>query len=309
MAAALQHREISAVSIILPGLLAVMLIGLSAAQIGLFGNGVPSIEVSPPETITIAPREFSYRSHGEFYRNGIAVDGPMASVRRSAIEIMKYEVTAEDYARCVSDGACQPAEPEHPVSAANVPVTGVSMIDARAYASWLSESTGSNWLLPTDEQIAFAAGSRFPDDGFGVSADSKNPATRWLADYDRETARKAAANPIPQASGFFGENEYGLADFPGNVWEWTTTCNRRVNLDNPDDATEEDACGVYIAVGKHRSPMSFFIKNPKGGGCSVGAPPDNLGFRLIRDRNWYSPILQKIKRSLGVGAYQANGGQ
>lgn len=108
MAAALQHREISAVSIILPGLLAVMLIGLSAAQIGLFGNGVPSIEVSPPETITIAPREFSYRSHGEFYRNGIAVDGPMATVSRSAIEIMKYEVTAEDYARCVSDGACQP---------------------------------------------------------------------------------------------------------------------------------------------------------------------------------------------------------
>jgi formylglycine-generating enzyme required for sulfatase activity len=308
MAAALQHRENSAASIIMPVLLVVMLGGLSAAQIGLFGNGAPSIEVSPPETITIAPREFSYRSHGEFYRNGIAVDGPMATVNEPAIEIMKYEVTAEDYARCVSAGACQPAEPEHPVIAANVPVTGVSIIDARAYASWLSENTGSIWLLPTDEEMAFAAGSRFPDDGLGISADSKNPATRWLADYDRETARKAAANPIPQASGYFGENEFGLADFPGNVWEWTTTCNRAVNLDSPDDAANGDSCGVYLAVGKHRSPMSFFIRNPKGGGCSVGAPPDNLGFRLVRDGKWYAPNLQKIRRGLGVGEYRANGG-
>ncbi|MEK1886160.1 MAG: formylglycine-generating enzyme family protein [Phyllobacterium sp.] len=306
MAAALQHREIPAISIIIPGLLVAVLGGLSAAQIGLFENSASSIRMSEPRTVTIASRAFSYRSHGEFFKNGIAVDGPMVTITESALEIMKYGVTVNDYKRCVADGDCQPAAPEHQVTNGDVPVTGVSIEDARAYASWLSKATDFDWILPTDAQMAFAAGSRFPDDGLGVSADSKNPATRWLADYDRETARKASANPVPQASGYFGENEFGLADFPGNVWEWTTTCNRRVNLDNPDDAANGDSCGVYLAVGKHRSPMSFFVKNPKGGGCSVGAPPDNLGFRLIREGKRYASYLQKIKTSLGIGTHRAD---
>ncbi|PSH62000.1 nitrate reductase [Phyllobacterium brassicacearum] len=307
MAAALHHREISALSIFTPMLLVVALGGLSAAQIGLLGNNAPSMHVNPPETITVAPREFSYRSHGEFFRGAIAVDGPIMTVRASALEIMKYEVTSVDYARCVADGACQAAEPEHAVTDGKVAVTGVSIVDAQDYAAWLSNRTDATWTLPTDEQLAFAAGSRFPDDGLGDSADSRNPAIRWLADYDREAARKSAANPIPQVSGYFGENEFGLADFAGNVWEWTTTCNRRVNLDHPG-AADEDSCGVYLAVGKHRSPMSFFIRNPKGGGCSVGAPPENLGFRLVRDGNWYVPYLQWFKRTLGIGAVSGDAG-
>lgn len=308
MAAALQHHESPAVSIIVPLFLVVVLGGLSASQIGLFGNSAPSIQVGAPQTITVAPWVFSYRSHGEFFRGGIAVDGPIVTVSAPALEIMKYEVTSDDYARCVADSACQPAEPEHAVTDGNVAVTGVSIVDAQAYAAWLSQRTDASWTLPTDEQLAIAAGSRFPDDGLGDSADSKNPAIRWLADYDREAARKSSANPIPQASGYFGENEFGLADFSGNVWEWTTTCNRRVNLDHPG-AADEDSCGVYLTVGKHRSPMSFFIKNPKGGGCSVGAPPDNLGFRLVRDGNWYVPYLQKLRRSLGIDGVNGDAGE
>lgn len=307
MAAASQHRDISAVSIIVPLLLVIVLGGLNAARIGFFGNSASSIQASAPATITIAPREFSYRSHGEFFRGAIAVDGPMITVGASALEIMKYQVTAGDYARCVADGACQHAEPEHAVAGRDVAATGVSIVDALSYAAWLSERTDAVWSLPTDEQLAFAAGSRFPDDGFGDSAESNNPAIRWLADYERETARKSSRNPVPQVRGSFGENEYGLADFSGNVWEWTTTCNRRVNLDNVG-ASNEDSCGVYLVVGKHRSPMSFFIRNPKGGGCSVGAPPDNLGFRLVRDGNWYAPYLQQLKRSLGVGGLNGNVG-
>ena len=41
--------------------------------------------------------------------------------------------------------------------------------------------------------------------------------------------------------------------------------------------------------------MSAFIRNPKGGGCAVGVPPDNVGFRLIRDTHWYAPLLQKLR--------------
>ena len=44
-------------------------------------------------------------------------------------------------------------------------------------------------------------------------------------------------------------------------------------------------CAVRVVEGRHRAYMIFFVKDAKGGGCSVGTPPDNLGFRLVRDDN------------------------
>ncbi|MGT2466211.1 hypothetical protein ACVOMV_16085 [Mesorhizobium atlanticum] len=40
-------------------------------------------------------------------------------------------MTASDYDRCVSDGACKPAES---TTVGNVPATGVSFLDAQDYA-------------------------------------------------------------------------------------------------------------------------------------------------------------------------------
>jgi hypothetical protein len=44
-----------------------------------------------------------------------------------------------------------------------------------------------------------------------------------------------------------------------------------------------DNCGVHVIEGRHRAYMSNFIRDGKGGGCAVGTPPDNLGFRLVRE--------------------------
>ncbi|PZU21156.1 MAG: nitrate reductase [Shinella sp.] len=254
------------------------------------------IPTAMTRTITVLPGSFAYREAGEFYRDNYAVDGPKSERRmRRSLEIMKYQVSAADYDRCVGEGACLPrdtrGEPQ-----ANIPVTGVSFDDAMAYADWLSRKTGEIWRLPSDEELAFAAGERYPDDALGIPADSRNPALRWLADYERETARKASRDPRPQPFGSFGESESGLADFGGNVWEWTSTCLSRVNLDKVGKRVATDvSCGIYIAAGKHRSPLSSFIREPKSGGCSVGTPPDNVGFRLVRENRWYSPLLFAIR--------------
>jgi hypothetical protein len=34
--------------------------------------------------------------------------------------------------------------------------------------------------------------------------------------------------------------------------------------------------------------MSNFVRDGKSGGCAVGTPPENLGFRLIKDE---TPLL------------------
>lgn len=264
-------------------------------------TGSPSYVGLPaaPETVVIEPRTFSYRAAGDYYKNGFAVDGPMRTVTMTgALTIMKHQVSSADYALCVEDGACAPAEPEYPAAASvDRPVTGVSLDDAKGYAAWLSERTGDVWQLPTDEELAFAAGSRFPDDALGVDPNSANPADRWLADYYREAKRKASREPIPQPFGRLGENEFGLSDFGGNIWEWTTTCSRRVDVDRlgVPDAVDANACGIYHAIGKHRAPMVFFVRNPKGGGCAVGTPPDNLGFRLVKDTRWYAPLIAHLR--------------
>jgi hypothetical protein len=43
--------------------------------------------------------------------------------------------------------------------------------------------------------------------------------------------------------------------------------------------------------------MNVFVRDALGGGCSVAAPPDNLGFRLVLERPWFERLSGTI---LGV---------
>ncbi|MGI8399479.1 SUMF1/EgtB/PvdO family nonheme iron enzyme [Agrobacterium deltaense] len=286
------------VSLLLPLSLATLLATAIGFQSGIIRSGAdPRAAITAPQVVTVPAGHFTYRAEGEYFRNGYAVDGPMVDMTmRQNLTIMKYQVSSADYARCVAEGGCQQPEPGFaaPVGGA-IPATGISQDDARAYAKWLSDRTGEVWRLPSDAELAFAAGSLFPDETLGVAADTENPALRWLADYERQTSRKASGNPVPQSYGSFGENEYGLADFGGNVWEWTSSCSRRVTLGKDGEVVDTVAsCGIPVASGKHRAAMSAFVKNPKSGGCAVGVPPDNLGFRLVKDTRWYAPLLERL---------------
>ncbi|WP_024849403.1 MULTISPECIES: SUMF1/EgtB/PvdO family nonheme iron enzyme [unclassified Aminobacter] len=182
----------------------------------------------------------------------------------------------------MTDGGCRHQDGPTP-AAVDLPVTGINYADATAYAAWLSERTGDDWRLPSDEEWSFAAAERFGDDALGlVEDDGSNPATRWLAAYRSRSApdRSVAVRP----RGHFGQNSKGLHDVSGSLWEWTTTCYARNRTDAAGrhaEATEN--CGVRVMGGRHRSYMSFFISDGKSGGCAAGMAPDNLGFRLVRD--------------------------
>lgn len=268
----------------------------AAGEIGAKRQG---LEVQRPQTVSVASRRMTYRADGDFQKNNYPTDAPLTTRwLKQPFEIMKYQVTVAEYELCVSDGACVTADgagSRAPQS--DHPVVGISYDDAQAYAEWFSRKTGEVWHLPSDEQWAFAAGSRFADDALGVDEGSAtNPALRWLRDYEVQSARSQNRNPAVRPAGAFGENEFGVADIGGNVWEWTNTCHRRVNIDAYGKvANESVVCGVYVVNGKHRAAMSSFIRNPKSGGCSVGLPPDNLGFRLVRDGRWYAPMLKRLK--------------
>lgn len=256
-------------------------LGALALTIWPFSGAQPVIEL--PDLVLLEPAPFEHRLDGDWRRDNRAADAPLAIVEINApVEIMARPVSVGDYMACVDDGAC--LAPDGRADRNDLPVTGISWLDATAYAGWLSKRTGDHWRLPTDSEWAQAAGSLWRDDALGVEDDPNNPATRWLANYEAETARSRNRDREIRPVGSLNVNELGVYDIGGPVWEWTSTCLRRVHADTEGNVIREnETCGIYIAAGLHRAAISDFIRDPKSGGCSVGTPPDNLGFRLLRE--------------------------
>lgn len=175
------------------------------------------------------------------------------------------------------------------------PAIEVSWHDANAYAGWLSRKTGDHYRLPTDEEWAFAAGSQFSGDGLPV--DDNDPSKRWIASYERESDR-GADDTETRAFGSFGANENGLLDVGGNVWEWTSTCFLRNVLDDADNIVSKSPnCGVRVAEGQHRAYVTDFVRDVRAGGCAVGIPPSNLGFRLVVERERWPGVQHLVSRA------------
>ena len=141
-----------------------------------------------PALVELQPGTLRYRVAGDFTRAGKPAEAPLATIRiAQPLTIMKHQVSSAEYQRCVSEGACR-ALPADIAIAADRPAVMVSWRDADAYATWLSRRTGYTYRLPTDEEWAYAAGSRYQDDGLPV--DDSDPSKRWLARYEREADLK-----------------------------------------------------------------------------------------------------------------------
>lgn len=240
---------------------------------------------APAATVTLPAGSVSWPAAGEYLVGSRPVAAPRIEVTlQRPLEIMAYQVGATDYLRCVADGACRPLDPRTP-RAAGMPVTGVSYDDATAYAAWYSRGTGESWRLPTDAEWAYAAGERFGGETSVEADDPGNPAVAWLRRYREEAALRRAPDPEPKPAGHFGPNANGIYDMAGNVWEWTSTCYGRTVLSADRSKVESvvDNCGAHAVEGRHRTYMTNFIRDGASGGCAVGTPPDNLGFRLVRE--------------------------
>ena len=247
------------------------------------GNRYIAANKDQPALIELAPGSVRYRVAGDFTRAGKPAEAPLVTIRiTQPLAIMKRQVSSADYQRCVADAACRALPPDVTV-AADRPAVMVSWRDADAYAAWLSRKTGEVYRLPTDEEWAYAAGSRYQDDSLPV--DSNDPSKGWLARYERESSLKSAEiDSKPRPLGAFGANENGLLDVAGNVWEWTNTCFVRTALDESGKALNSTAnCGVRVVEGQHRAYVTDFIRDARAGGCAAGVPPSNLGFRLVRE--------------------------
>lgn len=101
------------------------------------------------------------------------------------------------------------------------PVTQISWNDAKAYANWADRR------LPTEIEWEYAAKNGKNSDnqytwGDNLVEDGQYKANVWQGSFPQVFENKDGyqyTSPV----GAFGENEAGLTDMGGNVWEWTET--------------------------------------------------------------------------------------
>ena len=136
--------------------------------------------------------------------------------------ISKYEITFDDY-DMFAQATKRTLPSDNRWGRANRPVINVSFEDARAYAQWLSTTTGKKYRLPTESEWEYVA-----------RAESNT--MFWWGDNVIDAAGRANCRRgcNSKFSGLFGAktapvgsypaNDFGVYDTAGNVAEWVEDC-------------------------------------------------------------------------------------
>jgi iron(II)-dependent oxidoreductase len=168
-----------------------------------FGGITPSHGVNPE--LANVPAGWFWMGEDD----GRQSNQPRHKIYLDAFEIMKKEVTREEFARFVSETGYQPAgwEASLPEETAGLPAVGVLWKDADACCRWLG------LRLPSEAEWEKAArgddGRRYP---WGDAWDPQKANTA-----ERGVGEVINTGSIPE-----GASPYGLLDMCGNAAEWVS---------------------------------------------------------------------------------------
>ncbi|MHC1770785.1 MAG: formylglycine-generating enzyme family protein [Flexilinea sp.] len=181
--------------------------------------------------------------------------------------IDKYEVTNNQYSRCIEDGWCTSAGSNLDLDVASelmitqytdYPVVNVNWIQASDYCKW----TGKN--LPSDAQWMTAASG---------NEDVSYPWGNEIPDINRLNADRSVMGLSPVGTYPSGMSFFGVMDMCGNVWEWTD--KGRTAAD-----PEADNGSRIIRGGSWRTSFSD-IGIALSGEMNVDEYSDDVGFRCV----------------------------
>jgi formylglycine-generating enzyme required for sulfatase activity/energy-coupling factor transporter ATP-binding protein EcfA2 len=210
---------------------------------------------------------------GELWRN------PMHPVTIKPFAMGKYEVTFDEYdAFAITTGRRLPQDQGW--GRERRPAINVSWEDAKAYAQWLSQKTGTRYRLPSEAEWEYAARSGAKQEAWAGT--SKNSDLDHYAVSFQNSGNRTAEVGTKQA------NAFGLHDLSGNVWEWVEDCSHGTYARAPSDGSgwlEADGgdCNQRVIRGGSWSGTPGGLRASGRNGGPAGDRGSSLGFRLVQD--------------------------
>ncbi len=217
-----------------------------------------------------SPETEEGRDSDEGPQRTVSISNPMA--------VGRYEVTWNEYARCVVAGGCTPASDDG-FGGGDRPVTNVSWKEANRYAQWLSEQTGQPYRLLSEAEWEYAAraGTATPfSTGSTISSEQGNFDGAWFAAPGKAGIFRRATTPV----GSFSANNFGLHDMHGNANEWVQNCY--TESQRRDAHTVEQAgCDFHVYRGGSWAAYAQQIRSANRF-RTLDVRMNTIGFRVAR---------------------------
>jgi formylglycine-generating enzyme len=172
------------------------------------------------------------------------------------------------------------------------PVTCVSWNDAKAYAGWLSTTTGHRYRLPSASEWEYASRSG------GEALQPWNPDGRGACE-NANVADQSAAGRYPgwvvyacndayvytAPVGSFKANAFGLHDMLGNVFQWTEDCWYPDYVGAPIDGSARTAatCSEHELRGGSWFTNPVFVRADYRNHFDADYRTSTVGIRVVRE--------------------------
>lgn len=222
------------------------------------------------------PSGMTYIQGGTFLMGsdeGDQYSKPAHSVTVKPVFMDIYEVTCEEYEKCVNANKCPApttwANGTYSTGAAHQPVTGVSWDGANAFARYADKR------LPTEEEWEFAARG---------SNDRKYPwGNAWRPGCANADKEGEARRGMIDVGSYNCDPPSGVKDMIGNAWEWTSS-DWAPYLGNPSQFSTKDGQKV-IRGGTWDTPKEYATGILRAPLMTTGDKNgyDRTGFRCAKD--------------------------
>jgi formylglycine-generating enzyme required for sulfatase activity len=172
------------------------------------------------------------------------------------------------------------------------PVTCVSWDDAKAYAGWLSKTTGHRYRLPSAAEWEYAARAGgeavrpWSSDGSGACANANVADQRAARRYPGWLVFGCDDGYVYTAPvGSFKANSFGLNDMLGNVFQWTEDCWHAGYGGAPVDgsARVDGDCAVRELRGGSWFSSPDYVRANYRNHFAANYRTSSVGIRLVRE--------------------------
>lgn len=209
-------------------------------------------------------------------------ESPYHEVTLSGYYIDKTEVTVDDYADCVTAGAC--TAPSTASSYCNWEVSGkgnhpvncVNWSQAGEYCTWAGKR------LPTEAEWEKAARGT---DGRKYPWGNEDATCEYAVMYDG-TGKACGTDSTWEVCGKSpaGDSPYGLCDMSGNVWEWVSDWYDSGYYTNSPASNPTGPVSGSFRVGRGGGFVNFdhYLRASSRNAVSPSVDSDLLGFRCAR---------------------------